>query len=138
MATIGQNFVMFSGDNAVVAVTLLGADGEPLDLNGITLFWGMGPTQGPATITKTSNSASEIAVIDGRVEIYLVPADTKVLNGQRRHELRIIDSFGAIETVLVGMITVHPSAIQPVVGRDEYATGPAGRRGRATLQATGG
>jgi hypothetical protein len=133
MATTSQNFMMYAGDHVTIEVALLDTDGQPLgNIDELEFYWGMGPTEGPATVMKTNDDSHQIAIIsDATIAIYIVPEDTNVVKGQRRHELCIVDSFGAIETVMVGMITVHPSSVQPVLGAREYAAGPAGRRGRA-------
>src|SRR4051794_40694446 len=98
MAATGQSFIMYAGDNVTIAVEMLDADGQPLgNIDELTYYWGMGPTEGPATVNKTNAESDEIMVVSVDppvVEIYIVPEDTKAVKGQRRHELRIVDSFG--------------------------------------------
>jgi hypothetical protein len=117
MVATAQDFSLYAGDNAAILVTLRDAKGGPLDLNGATLIWGMAPISGSATLRKSSALPSEIEVVDealSRVAIYLVPIDTVKLSGQRQHELRIIDASGAVETVMVGTMTINHALLQPL------------------------
>jgi hypothetical protein len=97
---INQNFEMYAGDTLDITVTLTDAEGAPLDLTGLTLWWGM---------------ADIVRQVDESLVIHLVPADTEALIGAQRHQLRAIDISGRVETLLTGVVRITESVFQPVV-----------------------
>jgi hypothetical protein len=97
---INQNFEMYAGDTLDITVTLTDAGGAPLDLTGLTLWWGM---------------ADVVRQVDETLVIHLIPADTEALIGAQRHQLRAIDVNGRVETLLTGVARITESVFQPVV-----------------------
>ena len=100
-----QNFEMWSGDTVDITVTLTDDMGAPLDLTGITLFWGMGD------ILKVSPDG---IITDEAVVIHLLPEDTVGMEGGHKHQLRGVDTTGRIETFMSGVVRINQSVFQPV------------------------
>jgi hypothetical protein len=99
---INQNFEMYAGDTLDITVTLTDAGGAPLDLTGLTLWWGMADVVKQVDVGET-------------LTIHLVSADTEALIGAQRHQLRAIDVNGRVETLLTGVVRITESVFQPVV-----------------------
>jgi hypothetical protein len=99
---INQNFEMYAGDTLDITVTLTDAEGAPLDLTGLTLWWGMADIVRQVDVGET-------------LTIHLVSADTEALIGAQRHQLRAIDISGRVETLLTGVVRITESVFQPVV-----------------------
>ena len=99
-----QNFEMWSGDTVDITVTVTDAAGAPLDLTGVTLYWGMGD------IVKVSPDG---ITTDDEVVIHLLPEDTVRLSGGHKHQLRGVDSTGRVETFLTGVVRINESVFQP-------------------------
>jgi hypothetical protein len=98
MAQVNQNFEMYAGDTMDITVTLTDALGAPLDIAGLTLWWGM---------------ADIVKQVDETLVIHLVPEDTEALTGAQRHQLRAIDPSGRVETLLTGVVRITESVFQP-------------------------
>lgn len=116
MAETGQDAVIYAGNNASLNLTLTDAAGEPIDLTGATLEWGWAPRDATAaTLTKSSTASAKIDITDaegGLATVFIVPADTAALTGcEYRHEVRITDATGAVETLLTGIVTIRPSIL---------------------------
>lgn len=115
MAEVGQDVQGWSGDDIDIYIQVLGFDGNPLDLTECVLHWGLGDTvTDPATLIKTSADSAQIEFLDrsrGQIVIHLDPPDTQALVGPYRHELKIVDAFGAIETVMVGWVTILENSV---------------------------
>lgn len=103
-----QNFAMKSGDSAVLELMVTGPDGQPLDLTGAALTWGLGTIGAPPLVTKTSGGGGGVLVEDpatGLALVSLAPADTAGLAGNYAHELQVVAADGAVSTPLAG--TAH-------------------------------
>jgi len=106
---VNQNFELYSGDTADVSFVLTDAQGLPLILNGLTLWWGMGD------ILKTS--PDDITALDNTVTVHLAPADSvELTTGGMRHQLRAVDVNGRVETFATGICRVTQSVFQPTTG----------------------
>lgn len=117
MAETGQDLVCWAGDHIDIFITVMGWDGLPLDLTDATLIWGLGSvTTLPAILEKSSANAGEIQVLDpltGQIVVHLQPADTIGLAGPMRHELKIVDAFAALETILTGHVQINKASLHP-------------------------
>ena len=115
MADTGQDVTIYGGSTVAIDLTLFAADGTPLDITGSTLEWGMAPKGAvDATVTKTTANSAQIQVTNaagGLATVHLLPADTATLVGEYRHELRITDAGGNIETLLTGTLTIRTSIL---------------------------
>ena len=114
MSVSNQGFTMYAGDTVAINLVINDAEGLPLDLDGITLYWGLGPTNvDPATLTKSSVAVDEIEIVDvGQATVHLMPADTVDMRGQFRQEVRMIDFLGTVETLLTGIVTIQPTSLR--------------------------
>lgn len=99
------NFDMYSGDTVDIIVDLFNADGFPLDVTNITMWWGM------MGIIKTS--PDEISSVGNRVTVHLSPEDTVDMSGPHKHQLRGVDPTGRVETFLYGVCRITESVFQP-------------------------
>jgi hypothetical protein len=108
MAQANPAFDIFSGDTVDITVTLTDAAGAPLDLTGLTLWFGMGE------IVKTSADPAQIEV-DPAIVIHLLPEDTVGLAGGYKHQLRAIDTSGRVETFATGVARISASVFQPTL-----------------------
>ena len=107
MAT-DQNFELYSGDTADISFVLTDAQGLPLILDGLTLWWGMGD------ILKVS--PDDITALNNIATVHLAPVDSIALTtGGMRHQLRAVDVNGRVETFATGVCRVTESVFQPVV-----------------------
>ena len=126
MSVSNQNFTIYAGDTVAINLVINDAEGLPLNLDGVTLYWGLGPVNvEPATLVKTSVDEIEI-VGAGQATVHLTPADTVNMRGQFRQEVRMIDLLGNIETLLTGIVTIQPTSLRPALpGRMRLVSGVA-------------
>ena len=111
-----------AGDFLELVVTILGGDGEPVDLTGasairyvVTRQGAGGDPVGAALVSRTLGSG--IAVTNGpagQITITLPNGATDNLLGSYRHECEVTDDEGRISTVFIGRFTVEAQAIMPV------------------------
>ena len=116
MADTGQDVTIYGGNDVAIDVTLFDATGAALDVTGATLEWGMAPKAGvDATLRKsTAGGSDEIDVTDapgGLATVHVDAADTAALQGEYRHELRMIDAAGKITTLLTGTLVIRTSIL---------------------------
>lgn len=113
MATTGQNFAMWAGDDIELDAAILDDNGAPLNLTGATLRWGLAAlaTPGLALVRKDS-IAGGIAITNaagGLATVAIGGADTETLNGRYLHQLQVTDGSGETATLAVGLVTINPS-----------------------------
>lgn len=122
MAETGQDWQGWAGDDIDLFVAVLGYDGLPLDITDCYLEWSLGDVnvEAGALLVKTTDDPAEIEILDavgGQICVHLDPPDTTALVGNFRHEIKIHDAFHAIETILVGWVTLHPARVHPAARR---------------------
>jgi len=106
---VNQNFELYSGDTADISFVLTDAQGMPLTLTGLTLWWGMG------SLIKVSPDG--ITLLGNTAIVHLVPGDSIGLTtGGLRHQLRAVGLTGRVETFATGVCRVTESVFQPVIG----------------------
>lgn len=116
MAATGQDFTLYVGNDAALEFALLDAAGDALDITGASFAWGMAPRfTGTATLDKNSGSPSEFDITDaagGLLTVHIQATDTLEMDpGVYRHELRMTDSTGEIETVATGLVNLLTSIL---------------------------
>jgi hypothetical protein len=114
MTIEARNFTHYAGDTLTIRVTTKYADGSIVDLTGSNLEWVLAKSVSDSPDISKSTSSGGIVVSDaeaGRFEIKLDPVDTESLSGSYYHEAELTKSNGDTVTILVGNITVRPSAI---------------------------
>ena len=104
------DFVMRSGDDQIIEVTVKDESDVVVDLTGAAAIkWGLydGPVLGVEQAVKTVGSGVTIVdAANGRFDIAIDPADTSSLEGRFHHEAEITDSASKIRTVMVGTATI--------------------------------
>lgn len=113
MTKQNQDFLMWSGDDKVITVTVYDNDDNVVNITGATITWQLSQNiDSSALITKTVGSGIALSdPVNGQFTITLEPADTASLAGRYYHEAQITDSSGDISTGLVGHATIKTDAI---------------------------
>jgi hypothetical protein len=116
MSAREQDFEVFSGNDKILAVTIVDEDGVAVNLGGVQeIIWAIGKTaSGTAKFTKSMTS-SEIEVVDaagGRVDVIIDAEDLEPLSGDHYHEMRITDALGKKTTVMYGAVVVMTNLIR--------------------------
>lgn len=113
MTKQSQDFLMWSGDDKVITVTVYDSDDVVVDITGATIAWQLSQNvDSAALITKTAGDGVVLSdPTNGQFTITLDPADTASLSGRYYHEAQITDSSGDISTGLVGHTTIKVDAI---------------------------
>ena len=111
------DFDYHAGDNKPIDFTLTEADGvTPIDLTGATLRWGLFVrlTDAQALLSKATGG-SGITVTDaaqGKLRIAMAKVDTVGLAGRYEHELELVESGGADETMATGTVTIPVTGLK--------------------------
>jgi hypothetical protein len=115
------SFDMHAEDSKILQITVKDANsGSLIDLSGCTAKWQMARqlTSLPFTFYSlpivSKDTTSGIVITDpihGVMQITLLPTDTSGLRGAYYHELRVTDTGGNEQTVLVGTITIYRTLI---------------------------
>ena len=117
--TIGADPLYFSGDALRLQITVRDGDtvGSPvLDLTPFTeITWALAKSQGKVPLfTKTlSGGPSQIDPVDlvnGRIDVLIVNADTAALKGDFYHELQLLPGPN---TPMFGTFTIQNDSIAP-------------------------
>ena len=113
MTYINQHFVMWSGDDKVITVTVYDNDDDVVDITDATITWRLSQNvDSAALITKTVGDGITISdPTNGIFTITLEPSDTAPLSGRYYHECEITDATGDISTGAVGHATIQEDAI---------------------------
>lgn len=113
MATDGQDFSLYAGDDITVDFTLVDEDGAPLDLSGCVLRWKMARSwRHAALLTIASDDIPPaLNIVDpGLATLILAADDTGSLpDGSYVHSLRVVDGSSNVETLLTGVVVVYGS-----------------------------
>ena len=102
---------MFRGDSRTLAITVTDSADQPIDLTGaIARFTVRKAIDKEVLISKSSADPAQIDIIDptnGKLEIYIVPNDTKTLKpGGYVFDVEITLSNGKVYTVVFGNFIV--------------------------------
>lgn len=112
MASQGQNFEMWAGDDLDVVAIVKDASGTVVDITGATVEWALRLTvDSPVLLAK--DTAAGITLTNptqGEFTITLAPADTSALGGRSYYHEAEVTLGGKITTVLTGWATIHRSA----------------------------
>lgn len=104
-----------AGDDKRLEVTVYDADGEVVDLTGITAArWSLAKTVNSTAIVTHSIVDGNISVesaTDGRLNIIIDAADTASIRGVYYHEAEITDGAGNVGTILYGSVTISPALL---------------------------
>lgn len=115
MAETGQDADVYGGDDVRLDLTLLDRDGNALDLTGCSLLWGMAPVTENAASLRKSTDDGGVTITDavaGYAAVTLDPADTANLDAcEYRHEMKLTDADGNVETVMTGRLTIRSSIL---------------------------
>ena len=110
MTKQNQDFLMWSGDDKVITVTVYDNDDDVVDVTGATITWRLSQNiESEALITKTVGDG--IAISGHTFILTLEPADTTSLSGRYYHEAEITDADGNVNTGMVGYATIKTDAI---------------------------
>lgn len=73
-----MNFTLCIGENRPLVITVTDADGNPIDISGWSMEFGVHAPGAPNFITKTTGDATIVltAPAIGQATIYIVPDDT--------------------------------------------------------------
>lgn len=107
---MATSVTMYRGDSRTLRVTVT-SGGSPVDLTGYSIAFTVRPDEdADAVITKSSADPTEINITDaanGRLEIYLQPADTENLQLRSYdYDVEITSPTGVVSTVVVGTLTI--------------------------------
>ena len=113
MTKQSQDFLMWSGDDKTITVTVYDNDDVVVDITGATITWELSQNvDSTALISKTVGSGITLSdPTNGIFTIALDPADTASLSGRYYHEAEITDAAGDVSTALVGHATINTDAI---------------------------
>ena len=113
MTKQNQDFLMWSGDDKTITVTVYDNDDVVVDITGATITWELSlNVDSAALISKTVGSGITLSdPTNGVFTITLDPTDTDSLSGRYYHEAEITDSSGDISTALIGHATIKTDAI---------------------------
>ena len=110
------DFDYHAGDNKPIDFTLTEADGvTPIDLTGATLRWGLFVrlTDAQAILSKaTGNGITITGAAQGKIRIAMAKVDTVGLAGRYEHELELVESGGADETMATGTVTIPATGLK--------------------------
>lgn len=116
MAKIKQDFDLFAGEDKQINFTITDDAGDPVDLTGTNAVWVLARLRSVQEnlIEKTVDGGG-ITISSNVYQVHLDEGDTDQLSGKYRHELRMIDSAGQIETVLaIGQGQVYNSLTKDI------------------------
>ena len=103
----------YAGNTKDIQITIVDDTSAPFNLSGCEIAWCLFTDDWEPLVRKSSaNGSAEIEVTDeagGIVEIHLIPTDTATLQGTYRHQCNVIDSYGYVETVTTGTISIFPA-----------------------------
>ena len=113
MTKQNQDFLMWSGDNKTITVTVYDNDDVVVDITNVAITWELSQNvDSVALISKTAGSGITLSdPTNGIFTITLDPANTGSLSGRYYHEAEITDLSGDISTVMVGHATIKTDAI---------------------------
>jgi len=112
MATTGQNFTMWTGDNKEITFTITDA----VTLVGASVKWGLSlhSAMNPLLVSKSSTDATQIAInsTGATFTVYLLSSETADLSETiYYHEAEVKDVAGNICTVSVGEISMQADLV---------------------------
>lgn len=113
MSADRQNVTLYSGDDCILAISIVDETGVALNVTGATFVWSLARTAGtPAILTKTSAGGGVVITnaTTGAVQVTLTHNDTaasSVPPFQYWHQLVMTDPSGNVSTVTTGYITVR-------------------------------
>lgn len=121
IAAVQQDFILYSGDDALPTFTVVDRNGDTIDISGVQdISWTVSRSFGTtAVITKTKVDGGISFVTDGtdgRFQIAIVPADTAALTAFYFHIAKIVDGFGYTTTVATGQLQVGPKPVASYSG----------------------
>ena len=113
MSKFGQNFTVFSGDDATLRYGITGSGGVGEDVTGASIVFVLfnSPTGG-SLIRKTTASTGHVTISTSVVDINIGASDSASLVGDYYHELQIIRAAdGKTQTAAVGWATINRDLI---------------------------
>lgn len=113
MAIINQNIEFWSGDDFEIDMAVTDAGGDPLDLTGSTVRWGLASAYDPREVllTKSSANSGEIAITNmtgGLCKVLLTSVDTSAFGGEPYiQEAEVIEPSGNSVTIMTGSVFIN-------------------------------
>lgn len=111
---MATSFKTFAGDTKVVQITVLDADGDPVDITSATIKWQAARSLGKSPVITKATGGSGVSITDaanGVFEVTLSGSDTEDLKGDYYFEAEVTASDGTISTVIAGTMKVTPVLI---------------------------
>ncbi len=104
---------MYSGDTKNLLVEVTDENNNPVDITGAqSIVWAL--ISGDKVILRKTLSSGDITILDGArglFKIILQAADTLNLNGQYRHECRLVTADGTSSLIFVGTVKINKAYI---------------------------
>lgn len=106
---------IYAGDSDRLEITIRDAAGNPVDLSGVDIVWGLARTgRSEPQLTKSTNDGG-ITVVDasaGRIDVAIAPEDTADLGGLSYYqELQLTDANGEITTAVPDELRIKDTVI---------------------------
>lgn len=114
MTEINQDFVLYQGDTKILRVEVFDTEGNPKNIAGASILWGMYVfTQPQIVLTKSTSGGITITdAINGIFEVQIDSADSLDLEPDfYGHEAEVTDIAGNVSTIFTGTVEVRCSRI---------------------------
>jgi len=113
MPALNQNFEIWAGDTPFINIVIT-RENQVVDISGTTIKWVVKDYVDAETnhiLKTTGDGITIIEPANGKCQISLDREDTLNLSGKYYHEAELTDVEGRVSTILLGMVTIHPSGI---------------------------
>ena len=119
MPALNQDIIHYAGNDAIIRIVILDADGNKVDLAGATIRWWMGKSVGATGsnifLEKITTDASITVDFETDIDTAVIPlhrVDTKSLKpGSWYHECEVVDASGNVTTATTGKFLLKPVLI---------------------------
>lgn len=102
------NFQIMRADSRQLRITVLNEQGTPVDITGAVINFRVAKDKSKTPQIKLTNG-DQVAILDGprgECMVRLTSFDTLPLLGDYHYEVELLFPFGAVSTVLFGVLTI--------------------------------